>query len=95
MQMRPCLLLTHRSSRGMQARRYRQDAAALEQVFEYIMQSLANYRYACTGMSTVFSSACRDHSTPCSHVWAILLLQPSLCCRCCDCRHPYTGSTLQ
>lgn len=28
----------------MQARRYQQDVAALEQVFEYIMQSLANYR---------------------------------------------------
>jgi hypothetical protein len=28
----------------MQARRYQQDVAALDQVFEYIMQSLANYR---------------------------------------------------
>jgi hypothetical protein len=30
----------------MQARRYQQDVAALDQVFEYIMQSLANYRWA-------------------------------------------------
>ena len=29
----------------MQARRYQQDVAALDQVFEYIMQSLANYRW--------------------------------------------------
>jgi hypothetical protein len=29
----------------LQARRYQQDVAALEQVFEYIMQSLANYRW--------------------------------------------------
>ena len=28
----------------LQARRYQQDVAALDQVFEYIMQSLANYR---------------------------------------------------
>lgn len=33
----------------MQARRYQQDVAALDQVFDYIMQSLANYRWAAAG----------------------------------------------
>jgi hypothetical protein len=55
----------------MQARRYQQDVAALDQVFEYIMQSLANYRWVAATRVACDRESSATPGSPCASMLAV------------------------